>query len=168
MGWHCFCSLSSIVAPQSCYISKMRAIFGEAIVWFSSVHTGGTFAPDWHDAALQRLQVNDHLTKALQFGGHLVLLPLIKVNTDGVAFGGLDVARCAGFIRTCRDFVKGCFAILLGVCFAFKTELVVVVHMIENASSFSWRRLWLESDSPYLVALLRSYFRQVSRRWHSV
>ena len=33
---------------------------------------------------------------------------------------------------------------------------------------FSWRRLWLESDSTYLVALLRSRFCWVPWRWRPV
>ena len=61
------------------------------------------------------------------------LLPLgwLKVNTDRASFGGLGLAGCVGVFHTYRDFINGCFAILLGVCFAFEDELVVVVHAIE-------------------------------------
>ena len=47
----------------------------------------------------------------------------LKVNTDGAAFGSPGLAGCAGVFRTCRGFVKGCFAIPLGVCFVFLLRL---------------------------------------------
>ncbi|KAK2639491.1 hypothetical protein Ddye_027286 [Dipteronia dyeriana] len=37
----------------------------------------------------------------------------------------------AGVFRTCRGFVKGCFAIPLGVCFAFEAELAAAVYAID-------------------------------------
>ena len=80
----------------------------------------------------------------------------LKVNTDGAAFGCPVHVGCDGVCRTCKGFIKGCFVIPLGVCFAFEGELVVVVHAIEYVQSVCWRRLWLESDSTYMVSLLRS------------
>ncbi|KAK2658407.1 hypothetical protein Ddye_004940 [Dipteronia dyeriana] len=38
-----------------------------------------------------------------------------------------------GVFRTCRGFVKGCFATPLGVCFAFEAELAVAVYAIDYA-----------------------------------
>ncbi|KAK3192975.1 hypothetical protein Dsin_024285 [Dipteronia sinensis] len=64
----------------------------------------------------------------------------LKVSTDGAAFGSPDLAGYAGVFRTCRGFVKGCFAIPLGVCFAFEAELAAAVHTIDYAWNFGWRR----------------------------
>ena len=55
---------------------------------------------------------------------------------NGVAFGGLGLAGCASAFRTCRCFIKGCFAILLGVYFVFKAKLVVAIYMTEYALFF--------------------------------
>ena len=52
--------------------------------------------------------------------------------------------------------LQGRVDILLSVCFAFEAELDVVVHAIEYAWSFSWRRLWLESDLAYLVGFVQA------------
>jgi len=49
----------------------------------------------------------------------------LRSNTDGVAFEGPSLPGCANVFRTFKGFVNGCFAILLGVCFAFESELVV-------------------------------------------
>ena len=56
---------------------------------------------------------------------------LLKVNIDGAACGGPNHTACVDVFRICRGFVKDCFAIPLGVCFAFEAELVVVIHAIE-------------------------------------
>ncbi|KAK3229339.1 hypothetical protein Dsin_001220 [Dipteronia sinensis] len=79
----------------------------------------------------------------------------LKVNTDEAAFGSPGLTGCAGVFRTCRGFVKGCFAIPLGVCFAFEAELAAAIHAID-AWTFGWCRLWLESDSTFVVDTLRS------------
>ena len=73
----------------------------------------------------------------------------------------LGLASCAGVFRTRTGFVQGCFAIPLGVCFACEVELVSVIHTIDYAWTFSWRRLWLESDSTFVVATLRSRSRKI-------
>ncbi|KAK3183936.1 hypothetical protein Dsin_031222 [Dipteronia sinensis] len=62
-------------------------------------------------------------------------------------------------------FVKGCFVIHLGVCFAFEVELAAVVHAIDYAWTFGWRQFLLESDSAFLVAILRARFCKVPWRW---
>ena len=67
--------------------------------------------------------------------------------------------------RTCRSFIKSCFDVPLGVCFASEAEPAAVVHAIEHIWSFSQRWLWLESNSPYLVALLCSRSCRVPWRW---
>ena len=47
----------------------------------------------------------------------------LNINTDGADFGSLGIAGYAGVFRICRGFVKGCFTIPLGVCFAFSLLL---------------------------------------------
>ncbi|KAK0599983.1 hypothetical protein LWI29_010426 [Acer saccharum] len=87
------------------------------------------------------------------------------VNTDGAAFGSPGLSGCAGVFRTCRGFVRGCFAIPLGVCFAFEAELAAAIHAIDYAWTFGWHRLWLESDSTFVVNILRSRSRKVPWHW---
>ncbi|KAK3199187.1 hypothetical protein Dsin_022602 [Dipteronia sinensis] len=80
----------------------------------------------------------------------------------------LHQLHVSGIFRTCRGFVKSCFAIPLGVCFAFGAELTAAVHTIDYAWTFGWRRLWLESDSTFVVDTLRSRSRKVPWRWRPV
>ena len=111
--------------------------------------------------------MDDHPTKAshiLEVIWHPFPLGLLKVNTNCAAFGGSVLTNCVGVLRTCRGFIKGYFNIPLDICFAFEPELVVVVHAIKYTWTFNWRGLSLESDSAYLVALLRSHSRRVHWR----
>ena len=62
----------------------------------------------------------------------------IKVNTDGAAFGCPGLAGSGSIFRNCRGFVHGCFAIPIGVDFAFEAELVASIQAI----SFAWARNW--------------------------
>ena len=52
--------------------------------------------------------------------------------------------------------MKGCFAILLGRVFAFEAELLAASLAINFAWKYGWHRIWLESDSTYMVQLLSS------------
>ena len=91
------------------------------------------------------------------FGGHLAPSPIwvgLMSTQMGKFFGGPGF--CASIFSYMRRFHQGSFAIFLGVCFAFETKLAVVAHAIEHTWSISWRRLWLERDSAFLVDLLRS------------
>ncbi|KAK0572334.1 hypothetical protein LWI29_030054 [Acer saccharum] len=117
---------------------------------------------------LHRLHVSGRPPKApriLEVNWHPPPPGCLKVNTDGAAFGSPGLAGCAGVFRTCRGFVRGCFAIPLGVCFAFEAELAAAVHAIDYAWTFGWHRLWLESDSTFVVNILRSRSRKVPWRW---
>ncbi|KAK1591397.1 hypothetical protein Q3G72_007018 [Acer saccharum] len=80
----------------------------------------------------------------------------IKVNTYGAALGSLGVGGCGGIFRNCRAFVKGCFAIPLGQVFTFEAELLAASLTINFAWKYGWHRIWLESDSSYVVQLLSS------------
>ena len=51
----------------------------------------------------------------------------IKVNTNGAAFGCLGLASSGGIFRNCKGFVHGCFAIHIGMAFAFEVELVASI-----------------------------------------
>ena len=81
----------------------------------------------------------------------------IKVNTDSAAFGSLGLADSAGIFCTSHGFVKGCFAIPIGIGFAFEAELAATIHAISFAWEKDWHALWLEMDSSYLVAFLRNH-----------
>ena len=88
----------------------------------------------------------------------------IKVNTDGAASCSPGVGGCGGVFRNCRAFVKGCFVSPLGQVFAFEAELIAASMAINFAWQNGWHRLWLESDSSYVVQLLSSRFEQVPWR----
>ena len=64
--------------------------------------------------------------------------------------------------------MKGCFAIPLGQVFAFEAELLAASMAINFAWQNGWHRLWLESDSSYVVQLLSSRFEQVPWRIRQV
>ncbi|KAK3222115.1 hypothetical protein Dsin_009140 [Dipteronia sinensis] len=80
----------------------------------------------------------------------------MKVNTDGAALSSPGVGGCGGVFRNCRAFVKGCFAVPLGQVFAFEAQLLAASMAINLAWQNGWHRIWLESDSSYLVHLLTS------------
>ncbi|KAK3225743.1 hypothetical protein Dsin_005605 [Dipteronia sinensis] len=88
----------------------------------------------------------------------------IKVNTDGAALSSPGVGGCGGVFRNCRAFVKGCFAVPLGQVFAFEAELLAASMAINFAWQNGWHRIWLESDSSYVVQLLSSRSKQVPWR----
>ncbi|KAK3184210.1 hypothetical protein Dsin_031496 [Dipteronia sinensis] len=116
----------------------------------------GTCLDLWHEA----MRLPSKAPRILEVNWRPPPPGCLKVNTDGAAFGSPGLAGCAGVFRTCRGFVKGCFAIPLGVCFAFKVELVAAVHAIDYAWTFGWRRLWLESDLTFVVDTLCSRSRK--------
>ncbi|KAK3231275.1 hypothetical protein Dsin_003156 [Dipteronia sinensis] len=68
---------------------------------------------------------------------------------------------CGAVFRNCRSFVKCCFAIPLGQTFAFEAELLTATMGINFAWKYGWRRIWLKSDSSYVVQLLFSCFEHV-------
>ncbi|KAI9192845.1 hypothetical protein LWI28_028433 [Acer negundo] len=80
----------------------------------------------------------------------------IKVNTNGAVMGSPGVGGCGGIFRNYRASVKSCFAIPLGQVFAFKTELLAASLAINFAWKYGWYRIWLESDSSFVVQLLSS------------
>ena len=89
----------------------------------------------------------------------------IKVNTDGAAFGSPGLAGSAGVFRNCRGFIRGCFALPIGIAYAFEAELVAAIHAINYAWDRGWKHLWLETDSTYLVYLFKRKSKVVPWRW---
>ncbi|KAK3224617.1 hypothetical protein Dsin_004479 [Dipteronia sinensis] len=86
---------------------------------------------------------------------------VVNVNTDGAALGSPGVRGCGGVFRNCRSFVKGCYAAPLGSVFAFEAELLAMSMAINYAWINDWCRIWLKSDSSYVVQLLYAHFYQV-------
>ncbi|PON37013.1 Ribonuclease H, partial [Trema orientale] len=103
--------------------------------------------------------------RILEVQWHVPPVGWLKVNTDGSAFGSPGLAGCGGIFRTSRGFFKGAFAISLGKCFAFEAELAGAIHAISYSWDFGWKNLWLESDSSYLVTLLKAHSPSVPWRW---
>ncbi|KAK3220867.1 hypothetical protein Dsin_014837 [Dipteronia sinensis] len=88
----------------------------------------------------------------------------IKVNTDGAALSSLGVGGCRGVFRNCRAFMNGCFVVPLGQVFAFEAEILATSMAVNFAWQNGWHRIWLESDSSYVVQLLASRSEQVPWR----
>ncbi|PON97562.1 Ribonuclease H-like domain containing protein [Trema orientale] len=80
----------------------------------------------------------------------------LNVNMDESSLGQLGFSSCGGVFRNSRGFVLGCFASKLGMGFSFEVELVGVVMAISIAFVCGWHRFWIESDSTYVVGLLKS------------
>ncbi|KAI9156864.1 hypothetical protein LWI28_013336 [Acer negundo] len=76
------------------------------------------------------------------------------------------VGGCGGIFQNYRTFVKGCFAIPLGQVFAVEAELLTTFLTINFAWKYGWHRIWLESDSSYMVQLLSSHSEMVPWRVH--
>ncbi|KAK2645814.1 hypothetical protein Ddye_021009 [Dipteronia dyeriana] len=79
-----------------------------------------------------------------------------KVNIDGAALSSPGAGGCRGIFHNCRAFVKGCFVVPLDHVFAFEAELRIASIAINFAWQNGWHRIWLESDSSYMVQLLSS------------
>ena len=116
---------------------------------------------------LRRLQVNGRLTKAPRILEDIWCPPLLG-GLKSTGWGSFWRPRSrwlfwrVSFMQRLRQKL---LAIPLGACFAFEAELAVVVHAIEYTWSFSWKWMRWESNSTYLVALLRSHSHRVPWRW---
>ncbi|XP_057790987.1 uncharacterized protein LOC131008105 [Salvia miltiorrhiza] len=80
----------------------------------------------------------------------------MKVNTDGSASGAPGQIAAGGVFRDACCSVRGCFHIKGGLGYAFKAELLGVITAVQIANARGWNRLWIESDSTYIVRLLHS------------
>lgn len=72
------------------------------------------------------------------------------------ANGNLSLAGYGGVFCSHRGFFKGGFTSPLSIAFAFKAELMDVIKAIDYALQFNWTSIWLESDSTYVIHLLKN------------
>ena len=56
--------------------------------------------------------------------------------------------------RNSRGFVQGCFSYHIGQVFAYEVEIHGVIVVVDFAWSFSWRSLWIEANSIYVIDLI--------------
>ncbi|XP_057811539.1 uncharacterized protein LOC131025771 [Salvia miltiorrhiza] len=89
----------------------------------------------------------------------------MKVNTDGSALGAPGRIFAGDVFRDHQAEVRGCFHVKGGSGFALEEELLAVIKAIAIAESRGWRKLWLESDSTYVVELLRKKLMEVPWRF---
>lgn len=80
-------------------------------------------------------------------------------------FAGIGGA--GGIFRDSRGLARGSFAVHLNSTFAFEAELWAATVAIFKAQEFKWRNLWLESDSTFVVNLLKNRSDKVPWRLQS-
>lgn len=78
---------------------------------------------------------------------------LVKINIDGAAAGAPSLATGCGIFWNSRGFVRGFF---FRGAFAFVAELGIALYAIDLAWQFTWTKLWIESDSSYVVSIFSS------------
>ncbi|KAL8537631.1 hypothetical protein ACS0TY_012667 [Phlomoides rotata] len=97
---------------------------------------------------------------------------VMKINVDGSAAGSPGQLTGGGIFRDHYGVFRGCFTATHGCGFAFEAELATALLAIELAHDKGWNNLWLESDSTYVVHLLKSDLPEVPwrlmARWHRV
>ncbi|KAL8482891.1 hypothetical protein ACS0TY_025795 [Phlomoides rotata] len=97
---------------------------------------------------------------------------VMKINVDGGASGSLCHLTGVGGFRDNFGVFRGCFAVSHGWGFAFEVELASALYIIELAHDRGWHNIWLESDSTYVVHILKSSDPAVPwsllARWHHV
>ncbi|PNX87220.1 ribonuclease H [Trifolium pratense] len=76
-----------------------------------------------------------------------LVVPWLKVNTDGSVRGTNIAAACGGIFQDFSACFRGCFACNLGVVSVLHAEIMVIILAMELAHSFGWFHLWVESDS---------------------
>ena len=75
--------------------------------------------------------------------------------------------RLVCVFRTCRGFIRGCFTSSPPILHALEAELGTMINALELAQSNYWSPLWIETDSVYLVELVRNRSRDVFWRFHA-
>ncbi|KAL8458489.1 hypothetical protein ACS0TY_036128 [Phlomoides rotata] len=63
-----------------------------------------------------------------------------------------------GIFRDHFGLFRGCFTVTHGRGYAFEAELSTTLYAIEIAYDKGWTNIWLESDSTYVVHILKSSF----------
>ncbi|KAL8479156.1 hypothetical protein ACS0TY_026131 [Phlomoides rotata] len=84
------------------------------------------------------------------------LFQVMKINVDGGAFGSPSHLTGGGVFRDNFRVFRGCFAVSQGWGFAFEAELASALYAVELAHDRVWTNIWLESDSTYVVHILKS------------
>ena len=96
----------------------------------------------------------------------------MKCNTDGSSDGAPGPSTAAGLFRNSRGFVHYCYVLKIGNLYAFEAELIAVMRGIQIAREKGWNKLWLESDSTYVVQLFLTRSVEVpwkyKNRWRNV
>ncbi|XP_057808539.1 uncharacterized protein LOC131023020 [Salvia miltiorrhiza] len=91
--------------------------------------------------------------------------PWMKVNTDGSALGAPGALSYGGVFRDHWGWVRGCFHYKHSMGYAFEAELLAVITAFRIARARNWNNLWIESDSTYVVGLLRKRSEDVPWRF---
>lgn len=125
--------------------------------YFSSCNYGEDHNNDCHvGRQLQRILLNVRQG----YFGKSVCFPLaqpgtghhsgwVKANTDGSVRNLMSA--CGGVFRDSRETSLGGFTSNLSIVSVFQAEIMGLILAMEYASSNSWTRLWLESDSSSAV-----------------
>lgn len=85
----------------------------------------------------------------------------VKCNTDACAMGAPGWLKGGGLFRDSDGNFMGAFTANLGIGFAFEGELAAALLAIEIAHDRNWNKLWLESDSMYVVQIFNTQDPQV-------
>lgn len=85
----------------------------------------------------------------------------IKINMDVSVTGSPGETGCSGVFRDWKGKVLHCFSFPFDNTYAFVAELKAGIFAIETASGRGWNCNWIESDSSYVVHILRSRSIQV-------
>ncbi|XVE56320.1 hypothetical protein DITRI_Ditri04bG0000200 [Diplodiscus trichospermus] len=92
--------------------------------------------------------------EVIEVGWRKPLSGWLKVNTNDAALASPRPAGAVGVFKNCFGNVIGYYTLPLGIALAFYEELATIVNAIFFASEKGWSRLWIESDSLYVVSIL--------------
>ncbi|KAL8480976.1 hypothetical protein ACS0TY_027491 [Phlomoides rotata] len=97
---------------------------------------------------------------------------VLKKNIDGSAAGSPGQLTGWGVFRDHFGVFRGCFTVSHGSGYAFEAELATTLYAIELVHDKGWSNIWLESDSSYVVHILKSSHFEIPwrllARWHRV
>ncbi|KAL8472978.1 hypothetical protein ACS0TY_029984 [Phlomoides rotata] len=99
-------------------------------------------------------------------------IQVMKINVDGGTSG--TPGKLTGGGVFCDNFgvFRGCFAVAHGRGYAIEAELATFLYAIELTYDKGWTNIWLESDSTYVVHILKLSNPEVPwrllGRWHHV
>ena len=88
----------------------------------------------------------------------------VKINTDGAAHGAPGMAGARGIFRIHDGSAIASFVVPLGTCYAFETEISVIIFALNKVVDVPCANFWLECDSALVVHL--HHHRSVAVPWH--